>query len=99
MSADIGLASSARFICDPDLHGSYLGFRVASVPEPATILLLGLGGLLLRSRKKLSSRKVPRWDSKQRIPQGKLMHPRVWPFRRTLNNLRIKLRDVNPLSD
>jgi len=31
---------------------SYVGFRIASVPEPATLLLLGLGGLtLLRKRK------------------------------------------------
>ena len=30
---------------------SSVGFRVASVPEPATILLFGLGGLMLRKRR------------------------------------------------
>jgi len=29
---------------------TYVGFRIASVPEPATLLLLGLGGLALRRR-------------------------------------------------
>ena len=28
-----------------------IGFRIASVPEPATLLLLGLGGLVLRNRR------------------------------------------------
>ncbi|MBW8038629.1 MAG: PEP-CTERM sorting domain-containing protein [Planctomycetes bacterium] len=27
-----------------------IGFRVTQVPEPATLLLLGLGGLILRKR-------------------------------------------------
>jgi formylglycine-generating enzyme required for sulfatase activity len=30
---------------------TYVGFRVASVPEPATLLLLGLGGLLVKKRR------------------------------------------------
>jgi formylglycine-generating enzyme len=32
---------------DPDVESDGVGFRVASVPEPATLLLLGLGGLTL----------------------------------------------------
>ncbi len=36
----------------PNRENYYLGFRIASVPEPATLLLLGLGSLaLLRKRK------------------------------------------------
>jgi formylglycine-generating enzyme required for sulfatase activity len=45
------LASYGGSGCYPDLVNSTMGFRVASVPEPATLLLLGLGGLLIRYRK------------------------------------------------
>ncbi|MGD0785513.1 MAG: SUMF1/EgtB/PvdO family nonheme iron enzyme [Sedimentisphaerales bacterium] len=43
-------ASSLRANGNPESEGAYLGFRVATVPEPATILLLTLGGLLLRKK-------------------------------------------------
>lgn len=46
------LTSSNRFYdLDPYLESYVLGFRVASVPEPTTIALLGLGALMLRRRK------------------------------------------------
>jgi hypothetical protein len=45
------LRSSYRiFYTLPNLEGVNVGFRVASVPEPATILLLTFGGLLIRKR-------------------------------------------------
>ena len=34
-------------------ESSTMGFRVASVPEPTTLLLLGLGGLMVRRRRTL----------------------------------------------
>ena len=45
------LSSSYRATDIPNVEGEYLGFRIASVPEPATLVLLGLGGLVLRKRK------------------------------------------------
>lgn len=36
---------------DPYYEDDGIGFRVASVPEPATLLLLGLGAMMLRTRR------------------------------------------------
>jgi formylglycine-generating enzyme required for sulfatase activity len=49
---DYHLISSTRGSSPPDygVHDS-IGFRVASVPEPCSLALLGLGGLILRKRK------------------------------------------------
>ncbi len=44
------LSSSYRKDYSPDLDYYHVGFRVASVPEPTTLLLLGLGGLMLRRK-------------------------------------------------
>jgi len=48
-----GLVAGSRFSIDPSYVFESFGFRVASVPEPSTGLLvvLGLSGLLLRRRK------------------------------------------------
>ena len=35
----------------PTFENDSVGFRIAEIPEPATLLLLGLGGLILRKRK------------------------------------------------
>lgn len=40
-----------RYDLNPDIEVDNLGFRVASIPEPATLLLFGMGGLLIRKCK------------------------------------------------
>ncbi|MHB9070219.1 MAG: formylglycine-generating enzyme family protein [Sedimentisphaerales bacterium] len=45
------LASSYRnALGNPGFEGCDLGFRIASIPEPCSLLLIGLGGLILRKR-------------------------------------------------
>lgn len=46
------LGASVRGYNAPAAEDSLFGFRVASVPEPAMLLLLGLGGIFLRTRRK-----------------------------------------------
>jgi formylglycine-generating enzyme required for sulfatase activity len=48
----VNFRSFSRLHDIPDFEVSDLGFRVASVPEPATLLLFGLGGLLLKKRRR-----------------------------------------------
>lgn len=48
---DYNLGSSYRYGFFPNIDYDNIGFRVASVPEPATILLIGLGAVILRRRR------------------------------------------------
>jgi len=51
-SCDSGLfPSSYRTLCDPRYENISGGFRVASVPEPCSLALLFIGGLMLRRKK------------------------------------------------
>ncbi len=43
---------SSRLSSNPDFEHSKIGFRVASVPEPCSVVLLALGGAALRRRKR-----------------------------------------------
>jgi formylglycine-generating enzyme required for sulfatase activity len=47
---DSYLASSYWQGAYPNLESANMGFRVAEIPEPATLLLLGLSGLVLRKK-------------------------------------------------
>ncbi|WP_117625027.1 PEP-CTERM sorting domain-containing protein [Sedimentisphaera salicampi] len=49
---DFALGSSTRINVDPYYEDYDIGFRVASVPEPCTLVLTSLGGLLLARRKR-----------------------------------------------
>jgi formylglycine-generating enzyme required for sulfatase activity len=50
---DIILGSSIRNGTTPSFEGNNVGFRVASVPEPCSLVLLSLGGLTLRRRRRV----------------------------------------------
>jgi formylglycine-generating enzyme required for sulfatase activity len=50
--ADEDLRSSGLFSLYPHHEDYSSGFRVASVPEPCSLVLLGFGGLLLRRKKR-----------------------------------------------
>jgi len=51
---DFGLASSYRYDGGPSFENSTIGFRVASVPEPTTVVLsiFGSGMLLIRRKRR-----------------------------------------------
>ena len=50
---DLYLRSSYRDLYYPSGDQHYIGFRVASVPEPCSLVLLSLGGLMLRRRRRV----------------------------------------------
>jgi hypothetical protein len=45
------LSSSRLYSYPPNWEGQYVGFRVASVPEPCSLVLLSLCGLVLKMKK------------------------------------------------
>ena len=47
------LRSSKRAYGNPDREYQNVGFRVASVPEPCSLVLLSLGGLTLMKRRRV----------------------------------------------
>jgi sulfatase modifying factor 1 len=49
---DYDLASSDRFNIDPSIEGYFIGFRVASVPEPSCLVLTLLASGVLVTRRK-----------------------------------------------
>ena len=51
--SDDSLSSSYRYHYNPTLERDGVGFRVASVPEPCSLVLLGLGGLTLMGRRRV----------------------------------------------
>ena len=51
-NADGSLLASYRSYYDPEQDELFIGFRVALVPEPATLTLLALGGVALRYRRR-----------------------------------------------
>ena len=53
VSSDFNLSSSFRSRSDPGMEYGGIGFRVASVPEPCSLVLLSIGGLLLRRKRRV----------------------------------------------
>ncbi len=47
----IHLSSSTYASINPGSEFDYIGFRIASVPEPASMVLIGLGGVLLKCKR------------------------------------------------
>ena len=69
-------ASTRSYNFYPNFENSGIGFRVSELPEPATIVMLMLGGLgLIRGRRTTCSKALPRFSVSLSFRMGRNLSP------------------------